>query len=383
VREKIKKRKIVIINQASNYLTIGLANAFLEKFEEVSLITGSIRVQGEELNPKVKIVSIIKWQNGPIYRKIFSYIGAIVIFFILLVTKYRKHEVFFIGVPPMAYFLNLVLRNRFSMLIWDVYPDAFRLTGMKESHLIYKLWSKLNKLSFSKAYKIFIIGDKMSDLMESYIDKKKLIVQPIWSIFNNQERISKIDNPFIKKYSLEDKFIVQYSGNIGLSHKVELVVELAERLKEFEKIHFQIIGRGPRNDLLKKLVDQKGLTNCQFLPFQSEAMFPFSLSAADLGVVILDEAMSKGSVPSKSYNLMSIGIPSLYIAGKDSELFSYTEKYNHAVCYTENDLNKVEQFILSLSNSFSKWSMYSMNAKLASKNFTRDNADKIVESYLK
>jgi CTP synthase (UTP-ammonia lyase) len=57
-------KKIVIINQATNYLTIGLANAFTSKFDSVSIITGSIHVQGEELNSDINITWISKWGEG-------------------------------------------------------------------------------------------------------------------------------------------------------------------------------------------------------------------------------------------------------------------------------------------------------------------------------
>lgn len=52
---KIKDRKIVLINQAANYLTIGFANSFNKKFEHVVLMTGSVHTQGEELNETIKI----------------------------------------------------------------------------------------------------------------------------------------------------------------------------------------------------------------------------------------------------------------------------------------------------------------------------------------
>ena len=115
---------------------------------------------------------------------------------------------------------------------------------------------------------------------------------------------------------MQNKFIVQYSGNIGVTHNVETLIEIAELLKDNTDILFQIIGRGPRKSKLENLVKEKNLPNCVFLPFQTDDMFPYSLSAADVGVVILDETTSKGSVPSKSYNLMSYGIPSLYIASR-------------------------------------------------------------------
>lgn len=66
---KIKNRKIVIVNQAVNYLTIGLANAFYEKFEDVTIITGSLHPQGEELNSGIKVKYINKYQERPADRK--------------------------------------------------------------------------------------------------------------------------------------------------------------------------------------------------------------------------------------------------------------------------------------------------------------------------
>jgi hypothetical protein len=380
--DKIKDRKIIIINQASNYLTIGFCNAFAARFQSVSLITGSIHVQGEELSNGITIHSINKWVERPASKKMLSYSLACVKIYWLLITKYRKHEVFFVSIPPMGYLLNLLVENRFSVLIWDVFPDAFKITGMKEKHMLYRVWSYLNKKSFKKSFKIFTIGNKMAELLEVYVDKKKIVVQPIWSIFQTNERILKQKNPFIKLHNLENKFIIQYSGNIGLSHKVETVVEIAELFKDNTGIVFQIIGRGPRVPALKKMVEERDLPNCMFLPFQSDEMFPFSLSAADLGIVILDELTSKGSVPSKSYNLMSYGIPSLYIAGADSELYDYALNYQAAACHTERELDKVERFILDLVNNKEKWTTMSRNALETSKLFRRGNADKFIEQYL-
>lgn len=381
--EKIKDRKIVVVNQASNYLTVGFCNAFADKFENVSLVTGSIHIQGEELSNNVTVTYINKWVERPARKKFMSYVIACLKIYWLLLTKYKKHEVFFVSIPPMGYLLNLLVSNRFSMVVWDVYPDVFKITGMKETHWLYKTWASLNKKSFKKAYRLFTIGNKMADLLEVYVSRKKLIIQPIWSIFQANERVMKEQNPFIKEHNLQDKFIIQYSGNIGLTHKVEVVVEIAELLKDNPNIIFQIIGRGPRVPALQKMVEEKNLPNCMFLPFQSDQMFPFSLSAADLGIVILDELTSKGSVPSKSYNLMSYGIPSIYIAGEDSELHDYAQNYNAAKCFTERELNKAKEFILQISTNKQQWNEMSQNAMNTSKLFRRDNADKFVELYLK
>ena len=377
---KIEDRKIVIINQAANYLTIGFANAFYEEFEHVTLMTGSVHVQGEELNNGIELKKINKWEESPALKKIISFLKALFLMWWLLITKYRKHEVFFVSVPPMGYLLNLVLPHKFSMVIWDVYPDVFKIAGMKDSHPIYKFWAFLNKKSFKKAFKIFTISTKMADLLNAYTDRD-VLVRPIWSIFQENNKIEKNKNIFITEHGLQNKFIVQYSGNIGVTHNVETLIEIAEVLKDNTEILFQIIGRGPRKSKLEKLVKEKNLPNCVFLPFQTDDMFPYSLSAADVGVVILDETTSKGSVPSKSYNLMSYGIPSLYIASKDSQLYEYTKKYEHGACFSKNELKVVTEFLKNLSTNSLFYNEISSNAIKAAKNFKRENADKFIKAY--
>ncbi len=379
---KIKDRKIVIFNQAVNYLTIGLANEFANKFEEVSLITGSIHEQGESLDPNIKVDKINPWKEEHGFGKLINYIKALTSIWFKLLFKYPKYEVFFVSVPPMGYLLNIILPHRFSMIIWDVYPDGLKITGMRENHIVYKVWSKLNKISFRKAFRLFTISELMADLLSVYVERTKIIVQPIWSIFQKNEKIDKKDNKFIKIHGMEGEFIVQYSGNIGLTHKVETMVALAEKMQGNTDIVFQIIGRGPRKKALERLVKEKNLSNCEFLPFQTDEMFPYSLSAADLGVVILDEVTSKGSVPSKSYNLMSYGIPSLYIAAEDSELNNYVKTFEHGACYSEQELEQAEKFILRAVADKDFYQKLSMKSIEASKHFKRENAAKFVKKYL-
>ncbi|MDN3555225.1 glycosyltransferase family 4 protein [Halomonas maura] len=374
-------RRLVILNQAANYLAVGFANAFNKKFDSVTLISGSVHVQGEQLDSNINVHYINQWYERPARKKVASYILAMLRMWWLLITRYRNHEVLFISVPPMAYLLNLVLPHRFSMIIWDVYPDTFKVTGMKESHPLYRLWSRLNRRSFRKAYRLFTISEVMADALSKYVNRDRLIILPIWSIFQNEERIPPHRNIFLEKYNINDYFIVQYSGNIGLTHNVELLIEIADRFRDNDRILFQIIGRGPRELVIRRNVEERGLSNVQMLPFQSDEMFPHSLSAADIGVVMLNEHVSQGSVPSKAYNLMSFGIPSLYVAAKDSQLAHYAEKFEHARCFESSQLADIEKFIIELASHPRRKHAMSELSRLAASHFTRGNADRFVQSY--
>ena len=372
----------MIINQAANYLTVGFANAFNRRFDQVALITGGVHVQGEELDSDIEVSHINRWHERPAWKKAFSYLLALSRMWLLLVTKYRRYEVFFVSVPPMGYLLNLVLPHRFSMVIWDVYPDILKITGMQESHPVYRAWSALNRRSFRKAWRVFTISESMAESLSRYMDKERLLVQPIWSIFQENECVPADINPFVRENGLNGLFVVQYSGNIGVTHNVEALIDIAEHLNDEPHILFQVIGRGPRQPLIERLIAERNLNNVQMLPFQSDEMFPYSLSAADLGVVILHASVSRGSVPSKAYNLMSFGIPALYIAAQESELARYCERYGHARCFSADQLDDVAGFIRDLARDPAQHAAMQENAEQAATHFRRSNADRFVDKYL-
>ena len=375
-------RRLVIVNQAVNYLTVGLANAFVAHGIPTTLITGSLHIQGETLDPAVEICLINRWVERPAWKKAWSYGNALIRIWWLLMTRYRGHEVLFVSVPPMGYLLDLFLPHRFSMIIWDVYPDVFEVTGMSRSHWLYRLWAWLNHHSFANAYRLFTISEPMADLLSRYIARERLIVLPLWSIFQENNRVAADENIFLRHHGGGDKFIVQYSGNIGLTHNVEVLLELAERLRDEDRFLVQIIGRGPRLTHIRSEVERRNLPNVQFLPFQDDEIFPHSLSAASVGVVILNERVSQGSVPSKTYNLMSFGIPALYIAAPDSELARYVSVYAHGACFMARDLDAMTEYVRQLADDPNLYRRLSRNAELAALDFRRQNADRFVENYL-
>jgi glycosyltransferase involved in cell wall biosynthesis len=267
------------------------------------------------------------------------------------------------------------------MVIWDIYPDTLRIMGMAESHPVYRIWSRLNQRSFNKAWRLFTISEVMADALEQYVKRERLIIQPIWSMFQDERRIPREQNRFIEQHQLRDLFIVQYSGNIGLTHNVELMLDIAERLKDNQSILFQIIGRGPREPFIRQQVEGRALANVQMLPFQSDEMFPHSLSAADLGVVMLNERVSQGSVPSKAFNLMAHGIPSLYVAASDSQLARYARQFGHAQCHAPDQIDQIARFVKQLAADTGLQRRMSDAAVKASGAFTRRNADRFAELY--
>ena len=296
------------------------------------------------------MVKIVKYNRGGPGKKFISWmIGTIQIFFLLL-FKYNKYEIVYFTIPPLAYLSSLILKNRFTIVVFDVYPDVLKIYNIQESNIVYKLWARWNRKLFKKAHRIFTISDGMANLLAEYIPKNHLEIIPLWTGLTKAKPLDKSQNEWLINLGLENKFIVQYSGNIGYTHNVEILIQLAQELKNEHEIHFLIIGRGEKFNYIRHLVEKSNLLNFTLLPFQPDDQLIYSLAAADLGVVLLDEKSAHVSLPSKIYNLQAVGVPILGISPPDSELNKHLLTYGNGSCFQQDDLKSIIDFILELKN---------------------------------
>ena len=381
MKSKTAERKIVFVNQSTGYLTIDIINSFVKEFDRIALIAGSIRVQNTDLDSKVVWSKITVYQRSSTFKKALSWLlGTIQIFF-LLITKYRKYEIFYVSVPPTAYLLSILLPNSFSLLIYDIYPDALKVYNISDQNFIYRVWQRLNKNLFSKAHRIFTLGEGMAKLLSKYTDHKINVIAN-WSDTSLFKPVEKQKNPFIKEKQLEGKFIVMYSGNIGYTHNVEVLISVAEQLKKYKDILFLIIGRGERTTYISSLIDKKQLQNCKMLPFQPDDILPFSLASADIAVITLADETALISVPSKTYNFLAVGAPLLCIAAQESEMNQLVSQFDNGKCFDKSDINQMADYILALKNDESYLSLSQKNSRVASYNFTSKNALLYLEQYV-
>lgn len=373
---------IVFINQATGYLTIDIINEFARDYDHVGLIYGEIRVQDIELDKNVIKTKIVKKKRGSNFSRFSRWFIATVQIYFLLITKYRKFEIFYFTVPPFAYLLSLLLRRRFSLLMWDVYPYALKITGIKESNIIFRMWGKANQRIFRSAYRIFTIGNGLAKLISDYVSPERIEVIPIWSGITDYKPVSKKKNPFIINNNLDNKFIVQYSGNIGAGHNIESLLEAAKKTISDQDIIYLIIGRGLKLEKVKTLIEKNNLRNCMVLPFQPDDQIKYSISAADLSVVLIEDELAQVSIPSKVYNIMKVGSVILSISPDNSELGKTVMKYRNGRNFDKSDINNLVEFIIDMKQNPDKLLEYKKRSLAAANDFSIANAKKFLDSYL-
>lgn len=120
-----------------------------------------------------------------------TWFAATLQIFFLLLWKYRHHRVIYVTNPPMSYFPSLILKRQYSVIVYDVYPDALSNVGIYQDFWIYKVWVKINRRIYSNADKIYTLSSGMAALLLKYCDKDKIVVIPNWMGMDSLSRIEK------------------------------------------------------------------------------------------------------------------------------------------------------------------------------------------------
>lgn len=354
---------------------IDIVNAVSKHFKNSILIAGTITQRNTPLDEKVNIQKIVSFNRKSALRRLITWSLGFIKTLYLIKTKYRNSHLFLTTNPPFAPLIPLFCSNTFTLLVYDVYPDV--LTEFKvlpKNSIFVKLWQKANRKIYAKADQLFTISEGMKTCMENYSGTSVVNVVPIWTDNHFLKPIPKNENPFIISQGLQGKFIVMYSGNLGITHELDVIIEIAAKCNRSD-LFFLIIGDGEKKIQLQKKIDDYHLGNCRILPLQPVEVLPYSLSAADIGIVSLGKGAAMISVPSKTFNLMSVGVPLLCIASSESELSALVQKHKIGKCFDPEDAAGMMDFILITIDNDLYLNELKSNSLFASKQYGPENAE--------
>lgn len=376
---KPNKKKLLIVCQTGGFLIVDIANAAFHYYEEVTLLTGGFSEIERKLDERVKVDSMICYDKSSTIKRIWTWVWATIQTFHKILWHYRDYDVYYFSNPPTSYFCSVLLKNKFRVAIWDLYPDGLMTINIGDNNIVSRIWAWFDRKAFNKAETVVTLADSMKQLMSKYCPLDRIRIAPLWSGSSQFKPIAKEQNPFVCDNGLENKFTVLYSGNIGWSHDVDVLVEVAKILKEDKDIMFVIIGEGKKKMVIEKMVKEYKLSNVIMLPFQPVDVLPYSLASADIGVVTLDEKVAKVAIPSKTFNLMAVGAPILAIANKETEIHNLISKYENGVCIPKSNVESIANYIIELKENHAKWQIISGNSLKAMECHAFDNALKYFE----
>lgn len=232
----------------------------------------------------------------------------------------RKFDIVLLGSTPpfqgaIGAALKIIRNKRFVYGIQDIFPDSLVSTGItKKGSLIWKIGRIIENFTYKYADKIIVISeDFKKNIMAKGVPEDKIVVVYNWVDQNAVIDIPRDKNKLFDKYQLDrSKFYIEYSGNIGLTQNMDMLLEVMKELKTTHPdIGLVLVGEGAYKAQVEEIVKRDNLTNVTMIPFQPYEDISYVFSLGDAGLVISKPGVGANSVPSKTWSIMSASRPVL------------------------------------------------------------------------
>lgn len=322
----------------------------------------------------------------------------------------KQDYVFTISQPPILGGLLGVLGKwqkhaKMIYCIQDFNPEQVMAVHYSDNKFLVWLMMKLDKFSCRHSDLVVTVGRDLVEnlkkrfknknvpkhtMVNNWIDEKEVYPLP-----EDNERVLE----FKKKYGLEDKFVIMYSGNIGLYYDLERLVKV---LKKFRKgytqngvyeegprtadgreVVFAFVGAGSVLDKLVMYTKRHHFENVVFIPYQDKADLIYSLNAGDVHWCVNAKGIKGVSCPSKAYGIMGVGKPIIGVLEEDSEVRMLIDEIGCGKCCEPGDYEEVANIIrwyIENAGTDEEKEMGMKGRKYLERNLTKDGS---VRKYVK
>jgi len=219
--------------------------------------------------------------------------------------------------PPIfqalsAWILAFLRRRPFLLEVRDLWPEFAIDMGVLRSPLLIWLSRRLEHFLYARASHVLVNSPAYRDYL------LKLGVAPLKiSLISNGVDPAMFD-PFSRgqsvrqTWALQNKFVVTYTGAIGMANDLGVLLNAANRLREYQDIVFLIVGDGKERANLEALARQLDLQNVVFTGTVSKAEVAEVMAASDACLAILKNIpMFRTTYPNKVFDYMAAGRPTL------------------------------------------------------------------------
>ena len=266
--------------------------------------------------------------------------------------------IYLASTPPIQGMLGAFLKKRknvpFVYNLQDIFPDSLVGTGLaKKGGLLWKIGRVIEDFTYRNADKIIVISeDFKKNIMEKGVPEEKIVVVYNWVDQNAVVDVPREQNKLFDKYGLDrSKFYIEYSGNIGLTQNMDMLLEvMAELQVSYPDINLVLVGEGAYKAQVEKIVAEKQLKNVHLLPFQPYEDISYVFSLGDAGLVISKPGVGANSVPSKTWSIMSASRPVL-ANFDENELKQIVETHHCGIFTKAGDKEAFKQSIFTLYNN--------------------------------
>lgn len=250
---------------------------------------------------------------------------------------------------PLAMRWMRISRVPYVYVIYDLFPDVPVALGvLRSDSRVARLCRRMQKQWLRNADSVVVLGRCMRDhLAQNYeVAPERIEVIPIWPS-GDIVPLAK-QTRFRQANDLPGR-VVLYAGNFGQCQDFDNLLDAARQLRDAQpEITLVFVGEGPKKEYIQQRVADEELSNVRILPFVAHEDFPDMLASADISLVTLEPGAEGLGVPSKFYNILASGRPTVAVVAPNSEVAQVLEEAECGVTVAHHDSSGLARALAQL-----------------------------------
>ena len=235
------------------------------------------------------------------------------------------------------------------LIIRDIFPEWAVDMGLMGKGIIYRFFSAVANYQYSVADVIGVQTPGNLSYFEALKKKKgkKLVVLQNWLADTKPDSCS----ISINRTTLAGRKIFVYAGNMGVAQGMDILIDLAEKLRDRNDIGFLFVGRGSEAKRLAEESRKRSLDNIEFKDEIHPDEIPALYAQCSVGIVSLDQRHKSHNIPGKFLSYMQSGIPVLANINPGNDLAELIRSEGVGVVCEDADIQDLERKANILINS--------------------------------
>lgn len=240
--------------------------------------------------------------------------------FLRKLKQYRiQPEAVVVYSPPLPLALvGSVLRRkgvRYLLNVQDLFPQNAIDLGILRSSLQIKLFKALEKYAYQTADVVTVHSEGNRAVLQNEHPhiRDHLKILHNWVDIDHHTTASPAEradeDDYRIKWGITQRHVAVFAGVMGPSQYLDLILAVAENMKDRSDLLFLLVGDGKEKQRLQALAQSKNLSNVRFEGFVSREAYPKLLDACTIGLVCLSPQNQTPVVPGKILGHMAAGLP--------------------------------------------------------------------------
>jgi glycosyltransferase involved in cell wall biosynthesis len=240
---------------------------------------------------------------------------------------------------PLIGALKRSTKCRSYLVLRDIFPEWAVDMGLLRRGLVYRFFKLVERYQYSVADVVGVQSSSNLGYLAEWATTRgrRLEVLHNWLAMapNVGCRIS------VSATALSGRTIFVYAGNMGIAQGMDIVLALANRLRDRRDIGFLFVGRGSEVPRLKAFAARCALDNVAFHDEVDPREIPGLLAQCHFGIVALDPRHKTHNVPGKFLAYMQAGLPVLARINAGNDLAELIEKEHVGRAYVGESLDSL------------------------------------------